>query len=276
MMRQTDRNLFCSVFKYDQMILHAVEFLPAFDGSNDRLNWLVKKYLLKHRFDFRRASKRDFDLICQRHLPSLTNEILSLDLSDDDEIPSQIHLFRQYNFRLNQFADLRSLTFEHIRHGEILVDILPECHQIVHVNLTSCYFDCSANGIYRLMDQIWKLPSLIYCYLSLISRTETHVPIPTIVSRSIEHLTIIGAWIHLNELTNLSACTPRLRFLAFDYADSFQGNALGLQTIIPSLIELNLSYVGVESTLLENLLQHLPNLRRRWFVSILFCIVLRN
>ena len=247
--------LFFEIFDY----LYAVELLRSFDGLNNRLNSLVKKYFLKHRFDFRRSSKNDFDLICQRHLPFLTNEILSLGLSDDDEIPTEITQFRSFGYRLIQFSNLRSLTFDQIRQGEIITDILPECQQIIHLNLTSCYFQCPINEIHRLINNIWNLPSLIYCYLNLIFKSETHVPVPTTISRSIEHLTIIGVWIHLNELTHLSQCTPRLRYFAFDYS---QTNDLGLQMIIPSLNELNLTYVGVELDPLENLLQHLPNLRR--------------
>ena len=45
-----------------------------------------------------------------------------------------------------------------------------------HLNLTSCYFDCSASETRRLIDTIWRLPSLIYCYLNLILKNESYVP----------------------------------------------------------------------------------------------------
>lgn len=250
--------LFVEIFDY----FYASELIRAFDGLNERLNDLVRNYFRKHRLDFRRSTKKNFDEICRRNLRFLTEEILSIGLSDDDEIPSQISLFRSSGWRLHHFTNLRSLTFDHIRQSEILIDILPECPSIVHLNLTSCFFQCSNTEIVRLMNTIWGLPALIYCYLSLIFKIENHVPIPTKVSSTIEHLTIIGAWIYPNQLANLSQSTPRLRFLAFDYAVPYGGQDQQLQTTIPSLRELNVSYVGVESNLLENILENLPNLTR--------------
>ena len=250
--------LLIEVFDY----LYSVELLRSFHGLNQRLNDLIDNYFRKHRLDFRRSTKKDFDEICQKTLRLISNEILSIGLSDDDEIPSQISLFHSSGWRLNHFSNLRSLTFDHIRQSELINEILPECSSIIHLNLTSCFFQCSESGIRRLMNTIWNLPSLIYCYLSFILKIESHVPLPTNISSTIEHLTIIGAWIYPNQLGNLSECTPRLRFLAFDYAAAYGRNDEGLQTIIPSLKELNLSYVGVESNILENILQNLPNLTR--------------
>ncbi len=52
--------------------------------------------------------------------------------------------------------------------------------------------------------------------------------------------------------------TPRLRYLSFDLSNIHDGEEL--QIPISSITELNLSFVGSQSNIIENLLQHMPNL----------------
>ena len=103
--------LLLDIFEY----LPAIQLLRAFHRLNIRFDNLIFTHFRKYRLDFRSASKEDFDIICQVNLPLITDQIVSLGLSDDDEIPQQIYLFRSYGWDLNQFPRLRSLSLEHIR-----------------------------------------------------------------------------------------------------------------------------------------------------------------
>jgi hypothetical protein len=236
----------------------AVQLLRAFHRLNTRFDNLISTHLRKHCLDFRKASKQDFDRVCQENLPLITDQIVSLGLSDEDEIPQQTHLFRSSGWNLNRFQHLRSLSLDHIRSGEIISEILLECPQLIHLNLTSCYFGRRQDDILRLMNSIWNLSKLIYCYLNLNFKYGLNMSTPTNVSSSMEHLSILGVSCHIGQLTHLCEHTPRLRYLVLDLSVT-HGNEQ-IQTPILSINELNLVFVGVQDGVIENLLQHVPNL----------------
>lgn len=236
----------------------AVKVLRTFHGLNTRFDNLIYIHFRKHRLDFRESSKQDFDIICRFQLPLIIDHIVSLGLSDTDDTPQQIYLFRSFGWTLNQFENLRSLSLDNIRSGEMITNILPECPQLIHLHLTACYFGGTQDNILQFMNSVWKLPKLIYCYLSLNLKYGLNISIPTSISLSIEHLSIVGVSYHANQLTQLCENTPHLRYLSFDLSNIH--GIEQLKTSIESITELNFSFVGPQSTIIENLLQHMPNL----------------
>jgi hypothetical protein len=248
--------LLFDIFEY----FPAVQLLRAFHGLNIHFDNLIFTHFRKHRLDFRLASKKDFDIVCRENLPLIIDRIISLGLSDDDEVPQQFYLFRSYGWKFNQFKNLRSLSLDNIRLGEMINDILPECSQLIHLNLTACHFGCTQDDILRFMNNIWSLPKLIYCYLSLSLKYGLYIPTPTNLSLSMEHLSIVGVSYQVSQLIHLCECTPRLRYLSFDLSSIRGGEEL--QTSIPSITELNLSFASPEHNIIESVLQHMPNLRQ--------------
>ncbi|CAF0843958.1 unnamed protein product [Rotaria sordida] len=248
--------LLLDIFEY----FHAVELLQTFHRLNKRFDNLIFTHFRTHRFDFRTASKQDFDIVCQENLLLIIDKIISLGLSNDDEIPQQIDLFRSYGWTLNQFQNLSSLSLDHIRSGEIICEILFECPQLIHLNLTSCYFGCKQDDILQFVNCIWSLPKLTYCYLNMSFKHGLHMPISTNISLSLEHLSVLGISYRIDQLTHLYEHTPHLRYFALELSSTCSG--VEIQTSFSSLTELNLVFVGSQYGIIENMLQHVPNLCR--------------
>ncbi|CAF1265183.1 unnamed protein product [Adineta steineri] len=248
----------------NELLLDIFEYLPAvyllrtFHNLNTRLNNLIFEHFQNYRLDFREATKQDFDIICQVNLPLITNYINLIDLSDNDETPQQIELFRSFGYHLNQFPNLHTLSLNHIRSSEIISEILLECPQLIRLSLTGCYFNCKQNQILEFINNIWNLSKLIYCYLNLDLKHGLHIVTPTQYSLSIEHLSIVGVPCRISQLNLLYQYTPHIRYLALDlYRDN---NDEELKTSILSINQLNLVFVGPQYSTIENLLQHVPNL----------------
>jgi hypothetical protein len=142
----------------------------------------------------------------------------------------------------------------------MISEILPECSQIIHLNLTECYFGCKQDEILHFVNNIWNLPKLINCYLNLSLKYGSYFPIPTNISLSIEHLSIVGISYKISELIDLYEHTPHLRYLAFDLSHIHRADDKELQRPILSITELNFSFGGTRTDIIENLLQHMPNL----------------
>jgi hypothetical protein len=246
--------LLLDIFEY----LPAVPLLRSFHGLNARFDKLIFTHFRTYRLDFRAASKQDVDIVCQVNLPLITNRIISIGLSDDDETPQQIQLFRSSGWHLNRFSHLRSLSLDHIRSGEIISEILLESPELIRLSLTGCYFGCKQDDILHLINSIWSLPKLIYCYLNIDLKHGFNIPTPTNFSLSMEHLSIIGVPYRISQLIDLFEHTPRLGYLALDlYCSRDDGQ---FQKAILSITELNLVVVGPHHGIIENLLQHVPNL----------------
>lgn len=248
----------------NELLLDMFDYFPSaqvlriFHNLNKRFDNLIYIYFRKHRLDFRESSKKDFDIICRDNLPLIVDHIISFGLSDTDDIPQQIYLFRSYGLTFDRFENLRSLSFDNIRSSEIIIDILSECSQLIHLHLNVCYFGTTQNTIRSFIDCVWKLPKLINCYLNLSFKHGLFISIPTNISLSIEHLSVIGVLYNGEQLNELCEHTPYLRYLSFDLSNI--QSVKELKTSIESITELNISYVGPQSIIIENVLQHIPNL----------------
>jgi len=244
--------LLFDIFEY----CRAFQVLQSFSNLNNRFNDLISKHFRKHRLDFTQSSKKDFDRICQHDLPHFTDDIISIGLSDDDDTPGEIDLFRSFGLTLDRFRNLRSVTFNRIRSGDKLCGILLECQQIIHLNLTACYFE---HSIEDLLNSIWSLPNLIFCYLNLVFKSDFQtLRIPKQYSVSIKHLTIIGVSFDLDRMSSFCEHTPQLEYLAIDVTPKVFEEEIS--TPIESICRLNLSIINTQSNTIANLLRNLPNL----------------
>ncbi|CAF3262188.1 unnamed protein product [Rotaria socialis] len=248
--------LLLDIFEY----FHAVQILRSFQGLNRRFDTLILTHFQKHRFDFRTASKKDFDSVCEINLPLIFDQISSLGLSNDDEIPHQIDLFRSYGWKLDQFQNLSSLSLDHIRSGDIVCEVLCECPQLIHLNLNSCYFGGKQDDILRFVNCVWSLPKLTYCCLNMSFKHGLTMPISNNISLSLKHLSVLGVSYRIDQLTQLCEYTPHLQYFTFDLSSTRSGEEI--KKSISSITTLNLVFVGTQHGIIENLLKHVPNLCR--------------
>ncbi|CAF1432019.1 unnamed protein product [Adineta ricciae] len=106
--------LLLEIFGY----LPSVHVLQAFYRLNTRFDQLIHVHFQTSRFDFRAATIRDFYNVCPTYFPYIKDHLVSLGLSDDDETPNQIELFRSDGWTLDRFPHLRSLSFDHLRSND--------------------------------------------------------------------------------------------------------------------------------------------------------------
>jgi len=142
--------------------LHAIHILRAFYGLNSRLNKLLNTSFKSYYLDFRSVSKCNFNIICQQHLPSIINKIISLHLADDDETPNLPEIFLSYNFTLDRFTHLQALSLYSIQSLDLLNQILLQSHQVKYLKLIQCFYN---NIEYQLINNIWSLPKLTDCHI---------------------------------------------------------------------------------------------------------------
>ncbi|CAF0738756.1 unnamed protein product [Adineta steineri] len=105
-----------AVFEY----LNGNDLFYTFYGLNARINALLYKQYRCYYFDFFVLPKRNFDLICQQHIPMITDRILALHLSDSEWTPGQVDLFFSHIPSLRQLTHLRSLSLSYLGSKEIL------------------------------------------------------------------------------------------------------------------------------------------------------------
>jgi hypothetical protein len=102
------------VFDY----LNGIDLLRVFYGLNSRFNFLLCNQFRSYRFPFNSISKRNFDIICQQHLPFIADRIISMNLYDYKDTPDQINLFFSYIHHSSNSLICNHLhySFVHINH----------------------------------------------------------------------------------------------------------------------------------------------------------------
>ncbi|CAF0916631.1 unnamed protein product [Adineta steineri] len=249
--------LLLSIFEY----LSVVHLFHTFDNLNTRFNTLLFTRFQKYHLNFRSISKRDFDIVCQRYLPLITNRILSLTLSDDNETPDQIKSFLSYGLNLRQLTHLRSVRLYHLRSTMLMQILLTEFHQLpflTHLDLIDCSFENEHQSISDQLNDLWSVSKLNYCHLDIHFNRQIYIIHPSVVSTSLRSLSIQSYRYGPKELNHLLQNTPRLQHLCISIRDDPEDQPLPLT--ISSLIKLKLSVY--ESPLaMTHLLKHTPNLR---------------
>ncbi len=246
--------------------LSIADLFGAFDDLNSRFNTLISVFIRTSlHIDCRSMSKSQLDSICQQYFPSIAPRIISLCLSDNDETPQQIDRFLSHGLKIDQFIHLRSLSFYHFHSEDIMKKIMIEwCHlpYLTHLKFSECYFRYKGEDVLRMVNSIWSLSKLTHCHFDITFRWIRSFTAPTVISSSLESLSIQGIDCPLNVLTRLFLHTNRLRHLCVHV--NTQDSNVSLPLTIPSIVSLKVKFCSSENPIdvIINLLKNMQNLRR--------------
>jgi hypothetical protein len=241
-------------------LLDAIHLLRAFYGLNSRFNTLLFTHFRAYHLDFRSISKHNFNIICQQYLPIIINRVITLHLSNENETPNLLQLFLSYNFTFNQFNHLQKLSLYYMSSFDTLNQILIQCRHLpylTHLNLLKCNFEKKETDVLHFMNNIWCLSKLTHCNLDRIFLNEILLKDMSVISQSIEYLSLENIYCPLDILFYLFKYTPRLRLLRVNDVIGYQFQCL--QPVVSSLSSMNISFSG-SMRVMEVVFQNLPNL----------------
>ncbi|CAF2742766.1 unnamed protein product [Rotaria sp. Silwood2] len=241
-------------------LLDDIHLLHAFNGLNSRFNMLLFNRFQTYHLDFRSLSKHNFSIVCQQYLPIIINQVITLHLSNDNETPNLLQLFLSYDFTLNRFNHLQTLSLYHMDSLSILNEILLQCHHLpylIHLNVIKCNFDQREREILYLINNIWSLSKLTHCNLDNIFVSKLLFTSMPTISQSIEYLSMKNIYCPLSILFNLFQCTPCLRCIHIMDVIGYEDEQL--QPIVSSLSSMNISFSGSMYSL-EKLFRIVSNL----------------
>ncbi|CAF2718728.1 unnamed protein product [Rotaria sp. Silwood2] len=250
----------------NELLLYLFEFLDGipllriFHGLNSRFNHLLFIHFRAYRFDFRSISKYEFDIICRNYLPSITDQIISLTISDDDETPNLSEIFLSYNFTLDKFTHLQSLSLYSIQSFDQLNQLIFQCRQLpylTHLYMIDGYNDDKKNDIQFLINNIWSLAKLNYFYLNYNSSSKIWLNKISIISLSIQKISIEYITCTLRDLSHLFKHTPFLQYLNTTIHFNFEDEQMPI--ITSSITSLKLTFESSVPVMI-NLFQMMPNL----------------
>ncbi|CAF3695447.1 unnamed protein product [Rotaria sp. Silwood1] len=249
--------LLLDLFEY----FSAVDLLRTFYNLNFRFNNLIMIHFQHFDLNFRSVSQYDFNLICCQYLPIIVNDINSLSLSNDDDTPQQIDLFLEHGLIISQFINLKSLSLCDLCSNEIMNKMMLEWKYLVnltHLTLAGCYLQFDQINAQQLIDSIWSLSKLIYCYLN-INFNENNIFVPTVISSSLKYVFIWGIEHYQNKINALLKQTPCLEnfsiLLNFDSNDDDD-----IEYPFLTITKLKLCLSRVQEDRIIKFLQNIPNL----------------
>jgi len=253
----------------DELLLDLFEFFDtihlfrAFHGLNSRFDGLLFNLFQAYRLDFRSITKHDFNILCDEYLPQISYQTIALRLSDDDDTPQQTELFLLRDNLFHQFTRLKAFSLYHVFSKEIMETLsfqLENLPTLTHLDIIQCCLPCDRINILNFIDRIWSLPKLVYCNLDIYLQDEGYFVAPTVISSSIEYVSIKGLLFELNETNLLFENTPCLHYLkAHSYCVTDDVDPI---SYVSSLITLNLSFVTMNENVIINFLQSMRNLHR--------------
>ena len=248
--------LLLGVFEYSS----SIDLIRAFSNLNSRFNALLLIHFQTFPLDFRSISRNDLHLICQDYLPHRTDHIQSLILSNNDDTPNAIELFFENIQTLRSFQSLRSLTICDLCSDELMMRITDEWEylpNLTHLKLAGCYLQFDSIRSQRLIDRIWSLPKLIYCYLN-IHCDESCLLNPTVMSSSLKYLFIWGNNHDQREIDAVLRQTPALEHFSILLNDCDTND--DIQPPISMMRKLKLHLSLSDENVLNGFLQRTPNL----------------
>jgi hypothetical protein len=249
--------LLLDIFEY----LPSVHLLQAFYNLNLRFNNLLFIHFRSFRLDFRSVSQSDLNLICREYLPAITDHIISLSLSNNDDTPQQIDLFLEHGLTMRQFDHLQSLSLYDLCSNELMNKMMLEWKylpNLTHLTLAGCYLQFNQIHAQQLIDGIWSLPKLIYCYLN-IQFGELNIFVPTVISSSLKYLFIWGIEHRQNEIKALLKQTPSLQHFSIPFNDDDDDNNDGGQSV-SSITKLTLCLSQVQENRLAKFFENMSSL----------------
>ncbi|CAF1356910.1 unnamed protein product [Adineta ricciae] len=232
---------------------NSIELFRSFSELNIRFNNLLFQHYRSHHIDLRSITKQDFDEICRKYLPEMTDRVISLHLSDDDETPYQLTSFLSYNLKIPDFHRLKRLSLIHIRSMNIMNDLLRQLKflpDLKHLEIIDCNFRLSYFHI------IWCQRQLTHFKLEKLASIDFTV---NNISSSIQNLILHSNLTQFHSLDRLLTSTPHLRHLSVVL--TFNMNFSPFSFIGSSLKSLHLVYSS-SFDFLDELLERFPNLKQ--------------
>ena len=253
--------LLLEIFDY----LSSINILQCFYNLNIRFNKLIYFYFKSHCLNFQSSSKFNFDLICQKYLSIINNQIISLRLSDDDNTPKQIDLFfSSYNLSFQQFSYLKSLSIHQIysfNSLKILIYQLPYLKNLQYLKITRYFI--LYNDIYdiQIINSINCLSKLIYCSLDITNNdNDSCFTTLSIISSTLKNLSIPHLDCNLKQLLYVIKHIPNLESLNAYLTDS--SNIFSIPSInFLSIKILKLRFQGSLNTI-TTLFKIMPNIEK--------------
>jgi len=242
----------------NELLVYIFEFFDtdhlvrAFFGLNARFNHLLYYHFRVHQLCFQSIVKNDFDIICQEYLPVVIDQITSLRLSNE-KTSSLSELFLSHGFTLDQFLHLKSLSLHHIYSTDTMNQIIIQCRCLSNLHRLHINNCCVAN----VNNNIWNLPKLTHCTINDIAIKDAWLSKISVVSLSIEYLSINNIDGYSNILQHLFEITPRLQRLDINVC-CWLGYDLG-RIVFSSLVSLKTSFKGDVDAMIH-LLRKMPNL----------------
>lgn len=239
------------------------DLLRTFYGLNQRLNYVLHQQFQECSFQFNALSKRDFNRICSEYLPQMSDCIPQLSLSNHEETPTEIEEFLAFNPSFRSLTQLYSLSLTELRSYSTLMQILDRCHELpnlTHLNLINGFFFEDHIDFQLMIDQIWSLPHLLHCTLGIGIKGQSFRP-PTLISSTLQSISIEKFPIKLNQLNQLIEHTPQLTSLSISILTFLDNDYIA--TPLPSLTELSIhSIVTCNASTMDVLFRNTPNLIR--------------
>ena len=287
--------LLLDLFEY----LDGFSLLSAFRGLNARFDHLLFHHFRAYRFDFRSIPKDAFDALWHRYLPMLLDRMVALTLSENDDTPNLPGLFLAHHFTLDRSIRLQSLCLDSMQSGDLLRQIVAQCRAIPHLTCLRLTGDAPHVNKFDqtdLVNDIWSLPKLRYCSIDYQVSPKFWLSKISIVSDTIQRLSIEKITCTLQDLRHLFQHTPRLEYLcttiihcakeelispistmirSLDLTLESSSKAMLVQVfcLMPNLVSLALRSVGLcvsgrrWKKLFRNYLPHLKNFRLRMYFA---------
>jgi hypothetical protein len=204
----------------NELLLDILEYFDIirgfriFHGLNSRFDNLLFTHLRNYRLDFRSVSKHNFQVIYEQYLPSIINQVIALHLSDDDETPNLPEIFLSYDFTLDRFDYLQSLSLFPFQSIKLINQLIIGCRYLLYLtHFAVIKYDvrCTEKGLCFLLDNIWRLPMITHCNLDSLSLHSMSLKDTIVVSSLMEHLSIGSIDFESHILFDLFKCTPNLQ-----------------------------------------------------------------
>lgn len=250
--------LLYEIFKY----FNTENLFDAFYGLNKRLNTIMFNHIWYSNGLFHSVSKKIFNTTCIEYLPVNKHRITSLQLSNNDQSPQQMECFFDYGFHLRDFPRLQSLELHYIYGNHRLTQItyeLSQLHSLTKLNWYECFLPTNPNYQLKFMNQLWSLPKLSELNLHIEPEYKYSFVAPTIISFSIEHISITGVYYKAKTIANLLKTTPNIQSLSIEMTCTEQTQEFSM--IVPTLNQLDIKVYSGNKRTIENFLRTLPNLQ---------------
>ena len=192
----------------------------------------------------------------------IADRIIALRVSNYETI-GQRDLFVSYIPSFRQLTCLRSLTIVKLRSYKVFIELLNKCRQLdshTCLNVNHCHFRIEKADFSLIIDKIWSLLKLTDCHFYNIFTRPYYFRVPTIISTSIECVTIFHSELSSDRINQLFKYTPRLKRLSMQVMNLSENN----DKISPhsKLIQLYMYFIyPTNVSRILDFLKSMPNLR---------------